>query len=549
MPLSSRHREKLQRAVEAVRIREFYEAFAEDPRAYAKPENSGLDTLLQSKFKLGGEVEAEDWIGEEISPFTGEKLDVAYPVVGTGRLISSALEAQATWKSAELEDRIEILMNSLDGIADDFHLLAEATTHTTGQSFMMAFQASGPHSLDRAMEALALSYSELSRYNAHADWRKTVGKQDIHLVKNYKAIPHGLGLSIGCSTFPVWNSIAGIYANLASGNANIHKPHPGAVLPVALVIQKIRAALMTAGQDPNLVQLAIDSSDAPRTEELATRDEIKLIDYTGGSLFGRFIEELPNKITFTEKAGVNPVLLHSSCDLQATLGNLAFAISLYSGQMCTAPQNIFIPAEGVYDAGVLVPFDEVVAGLKQAIQNISSHEKIGPGTLASLQSERTMKRLDELGSMGGKMHLAPEGFVDPHFPNARNSSPALIEVEESNMEGAKQEWFGPIAVVIKTEDFDSAISSARVLGEEKGAITCACYCIDETLMATVEEEMNKAFVQVSFNLEGYIWVNQASAFSDFHLTGANPAGNASFGKAEFVNKRFVWLGNRYFQRP
>jgi hypothetical protein len=56
--------------------------------------------------------------------------------------------------------------------------------------------------------------------------------------------------------------------------------------------------------------------------------------------------------------------------------------------------------------------------------------------------------------------------------------------------------------------------------------------------------MNNAFVPVSFNFTGAGFINSHAAFSDFHLTGGNPAGNASFANSEFVSKRFVWVGNR-----
>jgi hypothetical protein len=46
------------------------------------------------------------------------------------------------------------------------------------------------------------------------------------------------------------------------------------------------------------------------------------------------------------------------------------------------------------------------------------------------------------------------------------------------------------------------------------------------------------------NLTGFIWVNQHAAFSDFHVTGGNPAGNASFTDPGFVNRRYVWVGHR-----
>jgi hypothetical protein len=50
---------------------------------------------------------------------------------------------------------------------------------------------------------------------------------------------------------------------------------------------------------------------------------------------------------------------------------------------------------------------------------------------------------------------------------------------------------------------------------------------------------------VSFNFTGAAFVNQHAAFSDFHVSGGNPSGNAGFTTPEYVNRRFVWVGNRY----
>ena len=45
-------------------------------------------------------------------------------------------------------------------------------------------------------------------------------------------------------------------------------------------------------------------------------------------------------------------------------------------------------------------------------------------------------------------------------------------------------------------------------------------------------------MNLSINLTGNIFVNQSAAFSDFHVTGANPAGNASLTDTAFVASRF-----------
>ncbi len=48
---------------------------------------------------------------------------------------------------------------------------------------MMAFQASGPHAADRALEAIAAGYEELHRFPDEALWDKPIGKYNIKLKK------------------------------------------------------------------------------------------------------------------------------------------------------------------------------------------------------------------------------------------------------------------------------------------------------------------------------------------------------------------------------
>jgi hypothetical protein len=43
---------------------------------------------------------------------------------------------------------------------------------------------------------------------------------------------------------------------------------------------------------------------------------------------------------------------------------------------------------------------------------------------------------------------------------------------------------------------------------------------------------------------GPIWTNQSAGFSDFHVTGGNPAGNASLTDPEYLTRRFEIVGIR-----
>ena len=140
----------------------------------------------------------------------------------------------------------------------------------------MAFQAGGAHALDRALEALAYAYAEQTRHPAEATWVKPAGKGDpLRMTKTFHVVPRGVALVIGCNTFPTWNSYPGLFASLATGNPVIVKPHPRAVLPLAITVRYAREALADAGFDPNLVQLAAEAPGEKLASTLALRPEVK----------------------------------------------------------------------------------------------------------------------------------------------------------------------------------------------------------------------------------------------------------------------------------
>lgn len=547
MSFFEKNKSIIERAIRANKERVFFAQYPEHPKAYgpdAGPNGeNAFKAQLGNKFEELLQSDQGNWGGEENSPFTQEDLNVSYPIVDAGKLVSNAKATKKAWFNIGAAERAGILTESLERAKNRFFEIGYATMHTTGQSFIMSFQASGPHAADRAVEAIAMGFEEQSRFPEDITWVKPMGKFDITLKKEYKPVPKGVALVIGCSTFPTWNTVPGLYASLATGNPTIVKPHPGSVLPIAIVVAEIQKVLVEAGLDANICQLAADTSEHLITKELAENSDVKLIDYTGGSAFGNYVESLIGKTVFTEKAGVNSCLIDSVTDIKAVMQNIAFSISLYSGQMCTAPQNFFVPAGGVDTADGHLSFDEFVEHFKAAISGIANHPKMGVGVYGAIQNPATYDRLQKT-SAGNSVVLETATVESPEFSNARVGSPTLLVVDGDEMDTYEQELFGPIVFVIKTKNTEDSIARAKKMAENHGAITCLAYCTNDDMKAKIKEEMEEAFVPVSFNLVGGIFVNQHAAFSDFHVTGGNPAGNASFTNPEYVNKRFVWVGHR-----
>jgi phenylacetic acid degradation protein paaN len=426
--------------------------------------------------------------------------------------------------------------------------IANAVMHTTGQGFMMAFQAGGPHAQDRGLEAVAYAWDEMSRVPRTALWQKQVSKTDVvSLNKTFRIVPRGISLIIGCSTFPTWNSYPALFASLATGNAVIVKPHGGAILPLAITVEIAREVIKENGFDPNVIALAADTAQDPITKTLVGRPEIRIIDYTGSSAFGEWIEKaaMPHAIVFTEKAGVNSAIIDSVADLRAMSGNLAFTLSLYSGQMCTTTQNIFVPRDGVMVAGERKSFDDIAQAIVGAVNWLLGDPKRAAEVLGAIQNDTTLQRVDAAAGEPHATVLRPsQPVANEAFPKARTRSPLILKVDGTQKARYMHEMFGPIACIIATDSTWQSIELARESAKKLGAITWALYSTDAKVIDEVEEAAADAGVPLSVNLSGQIFVNQAAAFSDFHVSGGNPSGNATLTDAAFVVGRFRIVQSR-----
>ena len=141
------------------------------------------------------------------------------------------------------EGRVGVCLEILDRLHGRVFELANAVQHTSGQPFVMAFQAGGPHAQDRALEAVTVALAEQRKVPESVIWEKPAKGEPIRMQKDYRVIGRGVGLVIGCNTFPTWNAYPGIFASLATGNPVVVKPHPQAVLPLAITVEVAREVL------------------------------------------------------------------------------------------------------------------------------------------------------------------------------------------------------------------------------------------------------------------------------------------------------------------
>ncbi|HEX6967840.1 MAG TPA: phenylacetic acid degradation protein PaaN [Micromonosporaceae bacterium] len=547
-PFYAKHADTLARALTAIAERGYWSAYPESPSPRVYGETAAADGEAAFRSYLGQQFPLEqpatrDWVATESSPF-GIDLGVRYPHSDPDALISAARAALPAWRDAGPQTRVGVCLEILARLHAHSFELANAVQFTTGQAFIMAFQAGGPHALDRALEALAYAYAEMTRHPGTAQWEKPAKGEPLRMTKTFHVVPRGVALVVGCNTFPTWNSYPGLFASLVTGNPVLVKPHPRSVLPLAITVRYAREVLAEAGFDPNLVLLAPEAPGEGLASSLATHPEVKIIDFTGSTEYGDWLEANARQaVVYTEKAGVNTIVVDSTADFAGMCRNIAFSLTLYSGQMCTTPQNILVPAGGIDTDRGHLSFDEVAEGIAAAVDKLTGDAARAVEVTGAIVNDGVLARLDE-AAKAGDVVLASRAVTHPAYPDAVVRTPLMVKLGADRADVYGREWFGPISFIIATDSTEHSLEIFRATVGQRGALTAAVYATGEQVLDAMEEAALEVGVHLSCNLTGGVFVNQSAAFSDFHATGANAAANAALTDGAYVSNRFRIVQSR-----
>ncbi|WP_280502684.1 aldehyde dehydrogenase family protein [Nocardia farcinica] len=543
-----RHADLLDHAVRANRTRSAWTGFA--PITPPTPGQAAAFVAAYdgAPLELSGPT-AGRITADELSPYTGKALNVTYSAPSAAEALDAAAAAAGALRAATAEQRVGACLEALTRIHSRGTEFAAVTSHTTGQSLGMACSGSGTNALDRGLEGLAMAWAALRRAPESVTWQATFGTTPVTLRKRYRTRPLGAALVVACASFPAWNAYPAMLVNLATGNPVLVKPHPRSVLATALAVGVLRDVLGEAGLPVDAVQLVVDTVAEPIAGQLATDPAVRIVDFTGSPAFGSWLERhCPQAVVYTETAGVNTVVLDSVGDLAATMRTLAGGLALFSGQMCTTPQNIYIPDAGVRTDAGTVSRDEVVDALRAALDELAAAPRRAAAVCGALQSEHTLDSLRVLAAEAerrGTLVRPPVAYAHPDHPGARVATPALIRVDPRRGDPLPPgEQFGPVAFLIDCADTAAAVAHATDSVRAHGAISSYLYCTDDALVDEIADAYADAGASLSVNLVSSMPMQYAAAYSDYHVTGLNPAGNATLTDESFVAGRFRLVQDR-----
>lgn len=475
------------------------------------PESVAMVELAPSyvagKWITGTTVETVD----VTSPATGEVLG-AVGVAGRDDVdaaVAAARAALPAWAATSAAERGAALGRLADALGARKGDLADLTTAEIGspRSWSTFGQVITAVGVFKAYAALTPDYSFVATRPS-----MTGGTVEV------RQVPVGVVGAIVPWNTPLFIAALKLGPALAAGCTVVLKPAPDAPLEFAVLTE----AIEEAGIPDGVVNIV--NGSAATGELLTDHPGVDKISFTGSTAVGaRIAASCGSRIRrySLELGGKSAAIVLPDAKLENTVPGLVSGVMGNNGQLCAALTRILLPRSR---------YEEYVAALTQAVAALTVGDPadratdVGPliNEAARDKVEGFLSRARDEGAkvlVGGERRDGPGWFLSPALVAATN-----------DMEIAREEVFGPVAVVIAYDDGgdDDVADAVAIANDSRYGLVGAVWSSDEKRAATVATRLEVGSVAVNSTAV----LDFASPFGGFKQSGigreGGPEGIASF---------------------
>ncbi|NEZ04781.1 NAD-dependent succinate-semialdehyde dehydrogenase [Wenzhouxiangella sp. XN201] len=353
--------------------------------------------------------------------------------------LAGAQSAFADWKLARFSDRAKVLNDVAALMRGDIENLARLMTDEMGKPIREARGEvekaawCAEHYAEHAESYLATEQIVSDASQSYVQYR-----------------PLGVILGILPWNAPFWLAFRFAAPTLMAGNACLmkHDPHvPGCAEAIGQLFERAGAP---AGLFVNL------PLETERVADVIRDRRVQAVSYTGSERGGGIVASTAAaeiKHSVLELGGSDPAIVLADADLEKAADTICLSRIINAGQSCIAAKRIIVESS-VHDDFVEL-LHERLARLKLGDPSDEATD-VGPIARADLR-ENLHRQVGETVAAGALCPLGgelPEG--DGYFYPV-----TLLTGVTREMTAAREETFGPIAVVMKVADEDEAVELAN----------------------------------------------------------------------------------------
>ena len=251
--------------------------------------------------------------------------------------------------------------------------------------------------------------------------------------------------------FPFHLAVRSIVSALATGNTVVVKPATATPVTGGLLF----ASLFEEAGLPKGVLNVVVGRGSEIGDAIVEHPVPKLISFTGSTEVGKGIAEKAGRLlkkTALELGGNNVFVVLDDADIDRAVESAVYSKFYHQGQICMSTNRILV-AESIHDA-FLERFVERVRGLKAGNPD-EADTQVGP-LIDHDQVERILDQIDKTVEAGAKLQSG--GNV-----NGNVLDPTVVSGVTNDMPLAKNEIFGPVAVILSFKDDDEALRISNEL--------------------------------------------------------------------------------------
>jgi len=354
--------------------------------------------------------------------------------------IAAAERAEDTMADLPVFQRAEILLKTAALMRASAEDLARTIAAEAGKAIKFARAE-----VERAISTFTIASEEAKRIHG-----ETIPLDAVPAGVGYFGFwtrrPVGVIAAISPFNFPLNLVAHKVAPAIASGNTIVLKP----ATTTPLVAAKLCRILMEAGLPAGAINLVVGSGGTVG-EWLVTDPRVDKITFTGSPDVGRHILSVAGikKVTL-ELGNTSPVVVAPDADLDFVARRCAVGAFYNSGQVCISVQRIYSQKD------VFEPFSEkFVKETEQMVVGDPLDERVDVGPMIDAK---------EIDRIEGWVNEAQGGGAIVLTGGKREGTvyyPTVLTGVEDDMKVVAEEAFAPVASVIASDDFESALKQAN----------------------------------------------------------------------------------------
>lgn len=251
--------------------------------------------------------------------------------------------------------------------------------------------------------------------------------------------------------FPFHLAVRSIVSALATGNTVVVKPATATPVTGGLLF----ASLFEEAGLPKGVLNVVVGRGSEIGDAIVEHPVPKLISFTGSTEVGKGIAEKAGRLlkkTALELGGNNVFVVLDDADIDRAVESAVYSKFYHQGQICMSTNRILV-AESIHDA-FLEKFVERVRALKFGNPN-ESDTQVGP-LIDHDQVDRILDQIKQTVDAGATLQIG--GNADGNV-----LEPTIVSGVTNDMPLAKNEIFGPVAVILSFKDDAEALKLSNEL--------------------------------------------------------------------------------------